>query len=146
MPFDLGGFGIKRIREINIFLLCKWYWRLLENQLWLCLLKMKYGSDIGGYFIKKKKGKMGISVWRGLSKVEDLFRRLPKFIVGAGKIISFWLDAWCTKLPLCHVFPSLFKVSSTRNSTVADNYLGESFFSSNWFLGIDPDRATREPQ
>lgn len=78
-PFDLGGLGLKRLREINISLLCKWFWRLREDCLWVQLIKEKYGFEVGNFFPKKSRLPYGVSVWRGLSKVEDFFKKLTKF-------------------------------------------------------------------
>lgn len=48
------------------------------------------------------------------------------------------------KVPLCHLFSSLFNASSTRYSIIADNYHGGSYLSLQWFLGIDLDLISRE--
>jgi hypothetical protein len=50
----MGGLGIKDIREINISLLCKWWWRL-ENEkgLWQDIVRAKYlrTSEVGMWSI-----------------------------------------------------------------------------------------------
>lgn len=63
LPFEEGGLGLKRIREFNIALMCKWFWRLGDNKLWVRLLREKYGVDGGGFFPKFPKGTIGCSVW-----------------------------------------------------------------------------------
>lgn len=48
LPFELGGLGIKRVREINLSLLCKWFWQLKDDSpSWVRLLKEKYGTEGG---------------------------------------------------------------------------------------------------
>lgn len=54
LPFELGGLGLKRIREINLSLLSKWFWRLKEDRLGVRVLKEKYGVEVGGFFSKEE--------------------------------------------------------------------------------------------
>lgn len=78
-------------------------------------------------------------MWRGLAKVEKLFRALTKFEVGCVKSISFWHDAWCHRLPLCKLFPSCYSISSTKRSTVASCWQGCSKRGGQWTLGLDAE-------
>lgn len=42
-PQKLGGFGIRKMREFNYFVLVKQLWRLLfENSEWVWILSSKY--------------------------------------------------------------------------------------------------------
>lgn len=59
LPFDLGDLGLKRMRETNLSLLCKWFWKLKENHLWVRLLKEKYDTEIGGVSPKRAKNQLG---------------------------------------------------------------------------------------
>lgn len=34
-------------------------------------------------------------------------------------MVSFWLDRWCTKIPLAKLFPMLYEIGKTKNATVA---------------------------
>lgn len=89
---------------------------------WVRLLKEKYGVEAGEFFPKKIKKPYGVSIWRGLYKVEELFRHLKKIEVGLGEGISFWKDRWCSDVPLGRLFPSFYCASSTITSIVVDNY------------------------
>ena len=46
---EVGGLGVRRIREFNIALLGKWCWRLLEDRdsLWFRVLEARYGTEGG---------------------------------------------------------------------------------------------------
>lgn len=99
-PLELGDLGLKRLREFNIALLCKWFWRLKEDKLWVILLREKYEVQSGGFFIKFKSGSFGCSYPQHLSKIVELFKYMSQLSVGDGKTVSFWNDSWCSKLPL----------------------------------------------
>ncbi|XP_024639915.1 uncharacterized protein [Medicago truncatula] len=47
-PKDKGGLGIRDIRLVNLSLLSKWRWRILqgEDALWIKVLKEMYGTEI----------------------------------------------------------------------------------------------------
>lgn len=49
---ELGGSGLKRIREISLSLLCKWFSRLKNDWIWVRLLKEKYGVEVGNFLQK----------------------------------------------------------------------------------------------
>jgi hypothetical protein len=46
----LGGFGVRDVRVVNISLLSKWRWRLLENNqaVWKDVIMSKYGGNALG--------------------------------------------------------------------------------------------------
>lgn len=103
LPKELGGLGLKRVREINVSLLCKWYWRLRENHR-VRLVKEKYGVEAGAIYLKKSRLPWGVSIWCGLYKVKEFFKLLMKVEVGDGESTSFWLDRWCSNFSLAQIF------------------------------------------
>lgn len=115
LPLELGGLGLKRLREVNLSLLCKWFWQLKEERVWVNLLKEKYGTEVGGYLIKCSKLPIGVSFWRGLAKIEELFKCITMFEVGNGETVGFWRDGWVLKIPLADLCPHLFPISATKN-------------------------------
>jgi hypothetical protein len=48
LPKAEGGLGVRDIRIMNISLLAKWKWRLLQNEdaLWVKVLSIKYGASV----------------------------------------------------------------------------------------------------
>jgi len=46
---EVGGLGVRRIREFNNALLGKWCWRLLveKESLWYRVLSVRYGKEGG---------------------------------------------------------------------------------------------------
>ena len=45
MEKEVGGLGVRRIREFNLALLGKWCWRMVteRNRMWFNLLAARYG-------------------------------------------------------------------------------------------------------
>ena len=41
-------------------------------------------------------------------------------MVGNWRRVKFWKDRWCSKEPLCEIFPSLFAFSDSKGAWVAD--------------------------
>lgn len=79
-----------------------------------------YGVEVGGYLPKKNKLPFGTSTQRGLTHVLPLFKCLTQRKVGDENRVSFWLDRWCTKIPLAKLFPVLFEQGKSKNTTVAE--------------------------
>lgn len=48
-PKNERGWGVKDTKVVNLILLAKWRWRLIQhdNPLWKKVLKEKYGDSIG---------------------------------------------------------------------------------------------------
>ncbi|GAB4857205.1 hypothetical protein Ancab_040518 [Ancistrocladus abbreviatus] len=124
-----GGLGIKDLRQFNIALVGKWWWRYLqeENRLWRRLLVAKYGDNSSGVCESSRNDKSFSGWWRdvlqiGWNKNNDSKEISKEFhkVVGDGKHTSFWFDKWCGSSSLVHVFPRLFALSGSRHITVAE--------------------------
>jgi len=48
---EVGGLGVRRIREFNLALLGRWGWRLLTDSisLWIRVLASRYGMEGGAF-------------------------------------------------------------------------------------------------
>lgn len=53
LPEELGGLGLKRAREINISLICKWFWWLRGDHLWVRVIKENIGWVVVVFSLKK---------------------------------------------------------------------------------------------
>ena len=40
------------------------------------------------------------------------------FLVGDGKRVRFWEDAWCGHYPLCTTFPALYSIANSKGAKV----------------------------
>jgi hypothetical protein len=95
-----GGLGIKNIRKMNLSLLCKWWWKL-ENEegLWQDLVKAKYLQNAG---VGNVSHKMGDSpVWTDLLKVKPIYLRGRQVIIKNGKHTLFCKDLAGRQTYLC---------------------------------------------
>jgi len=118
---EVGGLGVRRIREFNYALLGKWCWRLLvdKNSLWFRVLLARYGVE-GGQLLE---GGRDASSWR---RVIYTFRRKQWFsehvscVVGNGKLTMFWSDVWVGGVAFRECFSRLFDLSLLKEVSVFD--------------------------
>ncbi|XP_026451352.1 uncharacterized protein LOC113351613 [Papaver somniferum] len=60
-----------------------------------------------------------ISCWKTIAEERFLIDKYSTLSVHGGTNISFWFDNWCVDNPLMGTFPSLFKLSRERYTSVA---------------------------
>jgi hypothetical protein len=122
---------------VNISLLAKWRWRLLDNTqaVWKDVLISKYGElAVGKVELAEECKPCYASLWwRDICSIGvnwflgSVYRNL-----GNGVQTSFWWDNWIGEIPLKDCFPRLFLISNQKhasvvemwNSTVFDNCTG----------------------
>jgi hypothetical protein len=114
---------------VNISLLAKWRWRLLDNNhgVWKDVLKGKYGELAVGKveILDDCKPWYASLWWRDICSIVvnlgvnwflgSVYRKL-----GNGMLTSFWSDNWSGELPLKDCFPRLFSISIQKNASVAE--------------------------
>ncbi|MCH84888.1 LINE-1 reverse transcriptase like, partial [Trifolium medium] len=119
-----GGLGVKDVKVVNLSLLAKWRWRLLQREpaLWKDVLVAKYGEHI-----KYKVVLEGVCFpayssrwWKDVCALDSVVQDkhwLAEAVVrrvGNGGSTFFWLDKWCGEAPLCVTFPG-FIPSQSKN-------------------------------
>jgi hypothetical protein len=126
-----GGLGVRDLEVVNISLLLKWRWRLLNREhfgLWKDVLVAKYGihivnnvnlslDPIPDFASLWWKDLCGIDEW-GVSTnwLEEVVERR----IGNGRLTRFWKDVWIGNTPLCVKFPRLFSLSLQKEVMVGD--------------------------
>jgi hypothetical protein len=112
-----GGLGIMDIRKMNIILLCKWWWKLEnEDGLWQQVVKAKY---IRGGLVSTVRHKLTDSpVWTDLLKVKRLYLKGMKIETKNGKNTLFWKDPWLDDKPICTITPVVFDLCEDKDVTV----------------------------
>jgi hypothetical protein len=116
-PKDLGGLGVLNLELMNISLLCKWLWKL-ENEegLWQSVLKNKYLQNGSLAHMEAKPGCS--QFWSGLMQVNNIFYKYCDRVLVSGNKTSFWKDAWYQHKPLCERFNRLYDLSFNKDITV----------------------------
>jgi hypothetical protein len=118
------GLGIKNLRKVNVSLICMWWW-ILENEegLWQDIVKLKYVKNKSICHILNRQNDS--SAWKDFMKIRHIYIKGREFKVKNGKLISFWLDHWMDKSPLCIVYPVLYDLALHKDVSVFDVYSNE---------------------
>lgn len=83
-----GGLGIKNLRVLNISLLCKWWWRLKnENGTWQEIIKKKYLQKKNIHNVSKNIGDSPI--WHDLLQVKKIIPWADKCILKKERKLDF---------------------------------------------------------
>ncbi|KAJ0929069.1 putative reverse transcriptase zinc-binding domain-containing protein [Helianthus annuus] len=129
-PKDFGGIGIGGIRDFNLAMISKWWWRFKDdpNQLWAKVVYSIHYSKSENKLIPGKASMPG--VWKDIGSVDKILANIGiqihdklKVAVGDGSSVRFWKDKWLTQEPLMLRFPNLFRLAKIKNSSVKACYL-----------------------
>ena len=124
-----GGLGVKDIRVMNVCLLAKWRWRLLDGEitLWKEVLEEKYGPCVGSLLEGSNYSwpRHSSLWWKDVLKVGDFgvlgwFNAKVLRSVGNGMNTSFWNDKWIGERCFRLKCPRLFLVSNQREAKVGE--------------------------
>lgn len=124
-----GGIGIKDVRVMNVSLLAKWRWRLLdgENALWKDVLEEKYGPCKGCMLVGGAPSwpRFTSVWWKDLVRLDDFgdtgwFKSEIVRKVGNGLKTSFWKDKWCYRGSFSHLYPRLYSISNQKEASVGE--------------------------
>ena len=113
---------LKSFSKLNKALLSKWSWRFANdiNELWRKVICCKFGESIGGWHTRDIKGSYGTSLWKEISKEWLFLSQNAVFVLGDGRRINFWRDAWSGAGALCNRFPNLFNIATNKEAKVAE--------------------------
>ncbi|XP_028101439.1 uncharacterized protein LOC114300778 [Camellia sinensis] len=124
-----GGLGIKRIKDVNVCLLLKWWWRFASDHesLWKRVLCSKYKFLGGSWLPNLCSSNHHSTIWGGTVAAADKQESLSLFYVsnlhmkvGNGCRIKFWYDHWCGALYLKDDFPRLFQLSNNKEGLLKE--------------------------
>ena len=109
LPKDRGGLGIMASRRMNVALMLRWVWQILQGEggLWLQLIKAKY---LRGEPLLACSRMGGSQFWRSIQKIKEEIRLGISFSIGNGDGTQFWLDPSVGEIPLRVGFPALFSI------------------------------------
>jgi hypothetical protein len=114
-----GGLGVKNLRKMNISLLCKWWWKL-ENEegLWQDIVRKKY--KVRGGIVNLRNKPSNSPVWNDLIKIKGVYLAGRIMKIGDGRDIDFWRDPWYGRVNLIEKFRDLYDISNEQYVSVAD--------------------------
>jgi hypothetical protein len=128
-PRSKGGLGVRDVRLVNLSLMAKWKWRLIQEDLplWKVVLREKYGDDCSGVApVDGARWPRFSSIWwKDLSSIEgglggNWFSTRVVRRVSNGRSTSFWNERWIGNQPLASTFPRLFNLSSLKDAKIGD--------------------------
>lgn len=96
MDKSQGGLEIKRLDNMNIALLTKWWWKLVSKpeSLIVWVLEEKYQSKDGTWSGKERNPSDVSIFWKGIMSVKEIFTVGLYFELGNGQDISSWKHKW----------------------------------------------------
>ncbi|MCH79404.1 LINE-1 reverse transcriptase like [Trifolium medium] len=125
-----GGLGVRDVRVVNLSLLAKWRWRLLQNEraLWKDVLAVKYGSMVvrSAIFNGVPGLRYASTWWKDICAIENLvdskkwFSDAAERRVKNGASTLFWSDRWLGEYTLSEAFPRLFSLSIHKETYITD--------------------------
>ena len=72
---ELGGLGVRRIREVNVCLLAKWWWSfgVDHNSLWKSVLCSKISCQGGKWKPNFDCHERSSRIWKDITKVSESY-------------------------------------------------------------------------
>uniref|UniRef100_A0A8I6XPG7 Reverse transcriptase zinc-binding domain-containing protein n=1 Tax=Hordeum vulgare subsp. vulgare TaxID=112509 RepID=A0A8I6XPG7_HORVV len=128
LPKDRGGLGIPASRRMNVALMLRWVWRILQGEggLWLQLIEAKY---LWGRPLLACSLATGSQFWKSIQGIKNDIRLGLRVSVGNGSGTQFWLDPWLDGEPLRFQFPTLFAICDDLAVLVSASALEDGWHS-----------------
>ncbi|KAJ0497883.1 hypothetical protein HanOQP8_Chr13g0484851 [Helianthus annuus] len=128
-PKEAGGLGLTPLRDANIALLSKWWWRfkIQPDTLWNKVIRAFHSNNRSWPVLPFSRGLSG--VWSTIAKLGNYLaytnlnlNNMLIGVVGKGDKIRLWLDPWVSSQPLRNSFPNLFLLESNKDCLILDRY------------------------
>jgi hypothetical protein len=130
-PKCKGGLGVRDIKAVNLSLLMKWRWRLLNSEvfgIWKDVLVAKYGAHILHKVVWQSRSnpRLASNWWKDICDFEVCVESKNWIVesispcLGNGARTSFWNDKWCGDSILNIKFPRLFSLAIHKEASIKD--------------------------
>ncbi|XP_059460221.1 uncharacterized protein LOC132189495 [Corylus avellana] len=122
-PKELGGLGIRKMREVNLALISKLGWKLLSNadSMWVAQLRGKYLHS--STFLSPSPHSSSSWLWQGIIKSLPFISQGACHRIHSSSSLPIWSSSWIPTLPSFTPSPSSFLVSPFPNLIVSDLFL-----------------------
>lgn len=103
-PKAEGGFGIRKVSDINHVSSCKLSWDFIRSKdcLWVAWFNYKYNTN-ASYWNSVLRASSSC-IWNRMVAVRQFMLQHISYRVGSGTSISLFDDPWCQKQSLIHKF------------------------------------------
>ena len=132
-PHVSGGLGIRSLRDFNILLLSKWWWKLLTNHQspWVKVILHNYYRHGRPLDLQDKLLGRVSPFWRSALKSTNAFKLGLRISCGKGTSVKFWKDCWLCEIPLAMAFPSPFDIAANK-----DAWVNLQIHNNNWAISF----------
>ncbi|CAL1353594.1 unnamed protein product [Linum trigynum] len=115
-----GGLGIRPTRNVNLAMLAKGGWRLLQEKdtLWVQLARSKYGKGRDNLDILRNSQGSSFT-WKSFAKAASLVKQGCAWNIHKGNKTKFWADIWIAQVPLQELATGTIP-EEDRDAKVAD--------------------------
>ncbi|KAK1436726.1 hypothetical protein QVD17_02508 [Tagetes erecta] len=129
-PIEAGGLGLTPLRDVNVALLTKWWWRFKTEPhvLWRRVILSIHDTPRTWPLLPHAKSLAG--TWNSIARLENglsnmgiSISSLIKGVVGNGMQIRFWLDRWIAQQPLKNMFPTLYNMERDKGKLIGNSIL-----------------------
>ncbi|KAJ0546635.1 putative RNA-directed DNA polymerase [Helianthus annuus] len=126
-PKDSGGVGLSSLKDANLAMLAKWWWRFKTepDSLWRRVIWSIHHSERNWNPIPRKVSISG--PWKQVFNVsKDIMgyglnlQECFRANIGLGESVLFWKERWIEGVTLQRKFPCLFSLEGSKNAVVAD--------------------------
>ncbi|MFS8018660.1 putative RNA-directed DNA polymerase [Helianthus anomalus] len=139
-PIEYGGLGFGSLRDANLAMLAKWWWRFKTDKdgLWRRVVWAVHHNSRSWAPIPAKVSLAGpwkqiVGIQTHLSRIGINLPDLVRCNVGCGSISAFWLDVWIGDQPLLSEFPLLFALEKEKLCKVSDRVTwGHDYINLSW--------------
>ena len=79
----------------------------------------------GGWTTRVWRKSFRMNLWKDIRKGWEEFNVKTFICIGYGSRTSFWWDIWAGDFKLKDVYPTIFRIASHKNATIADSWKRE---------------------